>query len=578
MSDEYKSNGSDPSMGSEEKKNSIEKGFEEVSYKSYTENINEKEGKTNSDTKNIDNNPSEYPELDVKNEESVINTTDFVMVDSNPTINKEKELSNSEYLTYNKRNSHEVVDSYTSWTKQISSSNRRNEELVQLEEEKRKKELILNEELVEQKESIEHTEGIWSIPHRDPLLYKEEKQKKASLFRKLIGVGAMAIVFGLIASITYIGVNEIFYGGNSSNKGSIGYNTEDGLHFNEPRDPSKQITSTTVGESSIEPVTSVSQVVEDTMPSIVTIDSTFPQMYQWFGQEGYEDSTGGGSGIIVGENDSELLIVTNNHVVEGATKISVTFLDDYSATAIVKGTDVEADLAVIAIDLTEIPQDTKNAIKIATIGDSENVKVGEMAIAIGNALGYGQSTTVGYIGAKDRTVNIENTTMVLLQTDAAINPGNSGGALLNIKGEVIGINTIKYSANEVEGMGFAIPISKAMPIVNELMLREVLKDDEKGYLGVMITDITQEQANMYSWPVGVYVSELVENGAAIEAGILQGDIITWVNGVDVSTSEALIEKVTSYRHGTEITIKVMRREVGKFVEKEIKVILREKTN
>jgi serine protease Do len=196
-----------------------------------------------------------------------------------------------------------------------------------------------------------------------------------------------------------------------------------------------------------------------------------------------------------------------------------------------------------------------------------------MAVAIGNALGYGQSTTVGYISAKDRKVQVDDKTMVLLQTDAAINPGNSGGALLNLKGEVIGINTVKYASSEVEGMGFAIPISKAMPIIDELMTREVLKDNEKGYLGVSYSDVTEEIANMYNWPVGVYVKEAVAGGSAAKAGIMPGDIIIQVNDTEITAGTQLKDKVTSYRAGTDIVVSVMRGANGKFERKEITVTL-----
>ncbi|MDF2950900.1 MAG: 2-alkenal reductase, partial [Anaerocolumna sp.] len=293
----------------------------------------------------------------------------------------------------------------------------------------------------------------------------------------------------------------------------------------------------------------------------------------WFGQQYSEEYQGSGSGIIVGKNEKELLIATNNHVVEGAEPITVTFIDDTKAEAIIKGTDAVADLAVISIDLSTIKEETLNTIKIATLGDSDDVKVGQMAIAIGNALGYGQSVTVGYISAKDRAVAIEGNTMVLLQTDAAINPGNSGGALLNMKGEVIGINSVKYASSEVEGMGYAIPISRAMPIINELMNRETLAEDEKGYLGVYIRQVTEEVAQTYNWPVGVYVISTIEGGAAESAGIIAGDIITKVNQTEVTAESQLQEKVNSYRAGTEVTLTVMRMENGQYIEREIVVTL-----
>lgn len=410
---------------------------------------------------------------------------------------------------------------------------------------------------------------------------KEEKKRKPSLFGKVIKAAAYAVVCGVIGAASFIGFNAIYYRLNPDAtpltiKIGNDYEIFDGFRLNlsPPSEPSKRISATTVSNDVIEQKTDITDVVDGTMPSIVTITTTYTGTYDWFGQQYADEQQGGGSGFIVGKNDKELLIATNNHVVEGANPITVTFIDNTQAQAIIKGTDAVADLAVISIDISTISNDTLNAIKIASLGDSEAVKVGQMAIAIGNALGYGQSTTVGYISAKDREVTVdENKKMVLLQTDAAINPGNSGGALLNIKGEVIGINTIKYASSEVEGMGFAIPISRAMPIINELMNREILTDDQKGYLGVYYEDVTEDIATMYNWPVGVYVKSLAEGGSAEKAGIVKGDIITKVDDTEITAGTQLREKVTSYRVGTEITITVMRSVGGEFVEKQIPVTL-----
>lgn len=404
---------------------------------------------------------------------------------------------------------------------------------------------------------------------------KRKKKSSAGRFVKFI-LGAA--IFGLIAGVSFTGFNLAYYkinpnavpftinvGGRASNNGII---------INPPVDKNKQLATTVVSQGAIEQKTDITDVVDKTMSSIVTITTTYTQSYyDWFGQQVDQQNEGGGSGIIVSKNDKELLIATNNHVVEGADPIKVKFIDGSEAEAIIKGTDAVADLAVISIDLSEIKAETLNAITVAALGDSDQVKVGQMAIAIGNALGYGQSTTVGYISAKDREVQVEDKTMVLLQTDAAINPGNSGGALLNLKGEVIGINTVKYASSEVEGMGFAIPISRAMPIIDELMNREVLKDNEKGYLGVYYSDVTEEIASMYNWPVGVYVKEALKDGSAYKAGIMTGDIITKVNDTEITAGTQLKEKVTSYRVGTDITITVMRSVNGKFEEKQITVTL-----
>lgn len=408
--------------------------------------------------------------------------------------------------------------------------------------------------------------------------HQEKAMKKTGPLKKGVKLLAGALVFGIIAGITFLGFNLAYYKINPDaapftiNIGSKFYLGGNSLNLG-PTNSENQIAATTISKDIIQQETDITSIVDKTMPSIVTIHSTYTETTDWFGQQYSEEYQGSGSGIIVGKNEKELLIATNNHVVEGAEPITVTFIDDTEAEAIIKGTDAVADLAVISIDLSTIKEETLNTIQIATLGDSDNVKVGQMAIAIGNALGYGQSVTVGYISAKDRAVAIEGNTMVLLQTDAAINPGNSGGALLNMKGEVIGINSVKYASSEVEGMGYAIPISRAMPIINELMNRETLAEDEKGYLGVYIRQVTEEVAQTYNWPVGVYVISTIEGGAAESAGIIAGDIITKVNQTEVTAESQLQEKVNSYRAGTEVTLTVMRMENGQYIEREIVVTL-----
>ncbi|SHO52147.1 S1C family serine protease [Anaerocolumna xylanovorans] len=401
-----------------------------------------------------------------------------------------------------------------------------------------------------------------------------QNKKKDGFFKKAGKFVAAAVAFGLIAGLAFTGFNEAYYKVNP-NAAPIYFNIGgDGDFLINSNGQSKLLSSTAITDGKIAPKTDVTDVIDRTMPSIVQITTTYNQVYNdWFGQEYNEESQGGGSGIIVGKNEKELLIATNNHVVEGADPIKVKFIDGTEAEAIIKGTDSVADIAVISIDLTKIKSSTMDKISIAKLGDSNSIKVGEMAIAIGNALGYGQSTTVGYISAKDREVQVDDKKMVLLQTDAAINPGNSGGALLNLKGEVIGINTVKYSSSEVEGMGFAIPISRATPIIDELMSREILTENEKGYLGVYPQDVTEDVAKMYNWPVGVFVKEIISGGSADKAGIVAGDIITKINDTEITASTQLKEKVNSYRAGTKITVTLMRNVNGKFTEKTIAVTL-----
>lgn len=319
----------------------------------------------------------------------------------------------------------------------------------------------------------------------------------------------------------------------------------------------------------------VSGVVENVMPSIVAIDTVVTEnVSDMWGRNYQDESSGSGSGIIIGENKNQLLIVTNNHVIEGDNvSVTVTFSDESTATAIVKGAETSSDLAVLAVEKSTLSKETKNNIKIATLGDSDKSRVGDSAIAIGNALGYGQSVTVGYISAKDRKVAMEDSSMELLQTDAAINPGNSGGALLNAAGEVIGINSLKYSSDEVEGMGYAIPITTAIPIINDLMNREQLDVSEQGYLGIRGQDVTEDNGSVYNMPAGIYIGDVTKGSPAEEAGLVVGMIITKVNDKSVITMEQLQETLTYTKAGTTVSITVQELENGEYTEKILEVTL-----
>lgn len=330
----------------------------------------------------------------------------------------------------------------------------------------------------------------------------------------------------------------------------------------------------------------VSPIVEEVMPSIVSITSkTIVQsgMNDWFynyyfgGQNGNSyEQTGAGSGIIIGQNDTELLVITNNHVVEGADSLQVQFIDGSSVDAVIKGTEANKDLAVVAIKLSDIDSETKDKIKVATLGDSDSMKVGEGTIAIGNALGYGQSVTVGVISALDREVTVEDRTMNMIQTDAAINRGNSGGALLNMRGEVIGINAAKYSSDTVEGMGFAIPVSSVSDIIEKLMNRETLtKVDtaDRGYLNIRGRDVTDELANDFNAPKGVLIREVMEGGAADKAGLEKSQIITKINDDEVKSMDELKERLEYYEKGATVTLTIEYLENKSYKEKEVKVVL-----
>lgn len=378
--------------------------------------------------------------------------------------------------------------------------------------------------------------------------------------RALVGaVVAGTIVFGCCAGILY-GYDRIFGDG----RGIVNL-----LH----KEETPYIKATTVLEEPATFETNATKVYKKVLPSIVAIESTISQSVNIFGQTYENKDVGSGSGIIVGKTKNELLIATNNHVVDGASKIDITFINGKKAEAITKGTNASADLAVVSIELKELSKDILDAIEVATLGDSDQLLEGEPAIAIGNALGYGQSITIGCISAVNRKVQLEDGEKVLLQTDAAINPGNSGGALINSNGEVIGINTVKLVTSSVEGMGYAIPITYANPILEELMSREIIKKEDQGYLGVLITEVTESMSESFDIPLGVVIKEAVEGGAAKKAGIQNGDIITGVEGIEVTTVSALQEKIKSYRYGTTVTITVQRLKNGAYEPIDIKVTL-----
>ena len=324
----------------------------------------------------------------------------------------------------------------------------------------------------------------------------------------------------------------------------------------------------------------VSDIVENTLPSIVSITNMSVQEVQnFFGGISQQESESAGSGIIISQNDSELLVVTNNHVVEGSDTLTVTFNDGNSVEAQIKGTDSARDLAVVAVPLDKISDDTMNAIKVATLGDSDSLKVGEPAIAIGNALGYGQSVTTGIVSATGRT--IDGFDGEYIQTDAAINPGNSGGALLNMEGEVVGINSAKLASTEVEGMGYAIAISDVTDILQNLMnetSRDKLDDSEHGVLGIEGSSVSSEAVQMYGIPAGVFVKKVTEGGAADKAGLKANSVITEFNGKAVSSTDQLIEYLSYYEPDEEVELTVQVPHGTSYKEETVKVTLDENTD
>lgn len=419
------------------------------------------------------------------------------------------------------------------------------------------------------------TETFATQPQKSKSKGKERKKSKVG---KAVGLVASAAVFGVVAGGVMFGVNNI---ANSYVASYIDKNDSDIVASSEEN--TTAATKNTVSESSAAPATNlsnmdVSTIVDRAMPSVVSIYGK-EQVTQnsFFGLQSYEAESSG-SGIIVGKTDSELLVVTNNHVVEGTNSLEVEFSDGTKASASIKGGDSDNDVAVVAVNLSDISDDTLSKISIANIGDSDDVKVGQGVVAIGNALGYGQSVTVGYVSALNREIKTEGgTSRNLLQTDAAINPGNSGGALLNMKGEVIGINSAKYSDTAVEGMGYAIPISAVKDLIAELSSKEtrtVVAEENQGYLGIQGKDIDEEMASAYDMPQGIYVYKVVEGGAAASSDLKAKDVITKFDGQSVRTMESLKNMLTYYESGKTVELTVQRLDdSGNYVEKTVSITL-----
>ena len=385
---------------------------------------------------------------------------------------------------------------------------------------------------------------------------------------KLVCAG---VAFGLVASVTfqtgnYVGT-KVFGTTTTNGKTAKTAQTVDGAKLT--------TSSSSTGTSD------VATIAKNAMPSIVSITNMSVQEVQsFFGGTQQQESTSVGSGIIIGQTDSELLILTNNHVVEGNEKLTVSFVDNESVEANVKGTDSTKDLAVVAVKISDVKDSTMDEIAVATMGDSSKLEVGEQVVAIGNALGYGQSVTSGIVSATERTLDgYEGGT--LIQTDAAINPGNSGGALLNSNGEVIGINTAKVATDSVEGMGYAIPISDASDTIQNLMNQETktkVSEAEQGYLGIQGVDVSDESAKMYNMPTGVYISDVVKNGGAQQAGLTKGSVITGLEGTTISDLNSLKEQLQYYRVGDKVKVTVqVPGNNGEYTEKTVEVTLGSKS-
>lgn len=420
---------------------------------------------------------------------------------------------------------------------------------------------------------------------------KKQKEKKphkgGGYFKKAVLAVSLGLFFGLFAGLGLYIVE--------SATGMLGRADTQAVESNADTEAEEVLaeagTSVTESEDEIEPTTSgiqktetvttvvsdVSEVVDNVMPSIVAINNHYTETMSFYGQSISSDAESSGSGIIVGQNDTELLIATNYHVIEDADKLTVQFVENSEAEASVKGTDADMDLAVIAVPIDQIEKDTLEQIAVATLGDSDSLVVGEPAIAIGNSLGYGQSVTLGVISALNRSIDLsDGSSGTFIQTDAAINPGNSGGALLNVKGEVIGINSNKIGGSAIEGMGYAIPISAASPIIADLMLKETknkVAEDERGYLGISGISVTEEVSEAYGMPKGVYIAQVYEGTAAEAAGLQKGDIITAFDGDKITSMDTLQKELEFYAKGDTVEVTVMTVGEGGYGEKTVELTL-----
>ena len=406
-----------------------------------------------------------------------------------------------------------------------------------------------------------------------------EKRRKNGLTRKVAGITAAALLFGTVSGGTMVGINKI---ADSFGPATYPLVSSQAAVENSTTEAQTSASASASGNSAVAgnaAALDVSAIVKSAMPSVVAINNTM--LYQsnnWWGMSQTYEVPSSGSGIIIGQNDEELLIATNNHVVEDSENLSVVFIDDTSVNASIKGTDADSDLAVIAVALKDISEDTLSQISVAKLGDSDALEVGQGVVAIGNALGYGQSVTVGYVSALNREVKVDNTvTRNLLQTDAAINPGNSGGALLNMKGEVIGINAAKYSSTDVEGIGYAIPISKAQEILSTLMTQrtknQTVAEGEEGYLGIQGLTVDDSMVKQQDMPAGVFVYGIIDGGAAANSDLRKRDIIVKFDGQSVKSMAALQDLLKYYKAGETVELGVKSLENGEYVDRTVTITL-----
>lgn len=424
-------------------------------------------------------------------------------------------------------------------------------------------------------------QGSQSVPHKTETSHKHEKQpkpkknsgKKSGVGKKAAGVIAAAVVFGLVAGVVFQGVrygsDKMLNKNSATTEASADATTEN----NAPQ--LKQASSDATNT-----VYDVATVAQKVMPSIVSITGTYVTTYDYWFNSYQQESTGAGSGIIIGKDDQYLYLATNYHVVQNAKSLSVTFVNDKSADATVKGYVENNDIAVVTVKLADISDDTLNEIKEIQVGSSDDLSVGDPCVAIGNALGYGQSVTVGYISALNREISASDETVKVLQTDAAINPGNSGGALVNMQGELIGINTAKYSDTSVEGMGYALPISDIQDIINDLIAGKKVASDGtasgQAYLGISAQTITSQYSQLLNMPEGVYISSVEQGSAAEECGLQSGDIICSLDGEDIADMDTFHDRIVACKPGDKVTIVYYRNNNGNYEKQTTTATLQEK--
>ncbi len=409
-----------------------------------------------------------------------------------------------------------------------------------------------------------------------PAQAKESQPKKMGFFPKLLVSISLGLFFGIFAGIGFVGVWQASEVLQPKEEPVIEVpGSQEVQESVEAVSPQVQPAGTTVVYADSQ--THVSDIVENVMPAMVSIINNYTEVSSFWGQTYREELSSSGTGIIVSQNEEELLVVSNQHVVADADQLLVTLIDETQVEAYVKGVDAEMDLAVLAIRLEDLSQETKDAITIATLGDSDNLILGEQVIAIGNALGYGQSVTVGYVSALDREIELEDGSLrSFIQTDAAINPGNSGGALLNAQGEVIGINSNKIGGSSIEGMGYAIPITAASPIIADLMERQTrskVSESDLGYMGITYQDVTDQVSMMYGMPKGVYVVSVLEGTGAEAAGMVMGDVIVKFDGNRITGFADLQDVLQYYAVGDAAKVTVMRPINGVYTEVELEITL-----